>query len=146
LVLNDADAAGTAEMKFGVGCDNKGVAFLITVGTGLGTVLFKKKKLIPNMELGHVYMPNGREAEEYCSDATRKNEDLSWEAWGERFNEYLVYMEKLLYPDIFVIGGGVSKKMDRFSNTIKVSTPVLPAQLLNEAGLIGAAVAAKNIS
>jgi polyphosphate glucokinase len=142
LVLNDADAAGVAEMKYGAGRKNKGSIILITVGTGLGFVMFSKKKLVPNLELGHLLMPNGVTGEEYAADRIRKEEELDWTEWGARFSEYLSYVEKLMYPDLFIIGGGVSKKLDKFNEVIKCTTPVVPAKLLNEAGLIGAARAA----
>ncbi len=145
-VVNDADAAGLAEMKFGGGKKNKGLVLLLTVGTGIGTVLFSKKKLTPNSELGHIIMPNGIEAEKYCSDGIRKQEELSWTEWGARFNEYLSYMEQLFWPDLIIIGGGVSKKMEKYGDQININTPVKPAKLLNEAGLIGAALSAKKMS
>ena len=143
LVLNDADAAGMAEMKFGAGHKQKGVVLLVTVGSGIGTVVFTKGKLLPNMEWGHVYMQHGLTGEQYASDAVRKNEELDWDAWGKRFNEYLVYMEKLLWPDLIIIGGGASKKLDKFKNNFTVQTEIKSAQLLNEAGIIGAAYAAR---
>jgi polyphosphate glucokinase len=142
-VVNDADAAGTGEMKFGAGKNVKGVAMLITVGTGLGTVMFSGGKLVPNLELGHVIL-RGDDAEKYASDAARKNEDLSWEEWALRFNEYLERLEDLTWPDLIIIGGGASKKDDKFFQYLKSRAKVVPAQLLNEAGIIGAAVAARN--
>ena len=142
-VVNDADAAGTGEMKFGAGRKNKGVVMLITVGTGLGTVMFSGGMLVPNLELGHVIL-RGDDAEKYASDAARKNEDLSWEEWAHRFNEYLERLEDLTWPDLIIIGGGASKKDDKFFQYLKSRAKVVPAELLNEAGIIGAAVAAKN--
>ncbi len=144
-VVNDADAAGMAEMKFGSGKGFKGSAILITVGTGLGTVLFSNGKLMPNMELGHVLLHN-RDAELYASDAARKAENLSWEAWGKRFNEYLALIENLLWPDLIIIGGGVSKKDDKFLEHLDTRAKVVPATLLNEAGIIGAALASKYLN
>ena len=141
-VLNDADAAGHAEMKFGAGSGFKGVAFLVTVGTGLGSVMFSGGKLIPNLELGHIIL-HGDDAEKYASDAARKAEDLSWEDWGKRFDEYLHRIEFLTSPDLIIIGGGASKKDDRFFSYLDTRAKVVPAELLNEAGIIGAAVAAK---
>jgi polyphosphate glucokinase len=142
FVLNDADAAGLAEMKYGAGLNEKGTVLLLTIGTGVGTVLFVKRRLVPNLEWGHVYMPNGQEAELYTSDATRKKLELSWDDWGQRFNEYLVYMEQLINPDLIIIGGGVSKKMDKFQEFLTINCPLVPAQLMNDAGIVGAAVAA----
>ncbi len=142
-IVNDADAAGYAEMKFGAGENHRGVVLLITVGTGIGTVIFSRRKLIPNSELGHIILPNGQEAEKYASDAVRKKLDLSWDEWGARFNDYLTYMQQLFWPDLIIIGGGISRKLDKFMHTLKIKAPVVPAKLLNEAGMIGAAVAAR---
>lgn len=142
VVLNDADAAGMAEMKFGAGKDKKGVVMLFTIGTGIGTVIFSHGKLVPNTELGHVLL-NTMSAEEYASDAVRQKEQLSWEVWAGRFNEYLLYMERIFWPDLMIIGGGMSKKEDKFNDHLTVQTTVLPARLLNNAGIIGAAVAAR---
>ncbi len=142
-VVNDADAAGFAEMKFGAGVDKSGVVVLITVGTGIGTVIFSDGKLLPNTELGHIIMPGDREAEPYACDATRKKLELSWEQWALRFNEYLHYIEDLFWPDLFIIGGGVSKHENKIFSHFDVRTKIVPAQLLNNAGIIGAAIAAK---
>ena len=141
-VFNDADAAGYGEMKFGAGAGFKGVVALITVGTGLGTVMFTGGKLMPNLELGHIIL-HGDDAERYASDAARKSDDLSWEDWGQRFGEYLRRLEDLTWPDLIIIGGGASKKDDLFFSFLKTRAKVVPAELLNEAGIIGAAVAAK---
>jgi polyphosphate glucokinase len=141
-VVNDADAAGLAEMKFGAGQNDKGVVLLATVGTGIGTVLFSQGKLVANTELGHIVL-KGMDAEKYASDAVRQRENLSWEDWGVRFNEYLLYMEELFWPDLIIIGGGVSKNDDKFFNKFTVKTRVVPAQLLNNAGMVGAAIAAQ---
>jgi polyphosphate glucokinase len=141
-VLNDADAAGMAEMRFGAGQNNSGLVILITVGTGIGTVIFYRGMLLPNTELGHIYLANGFEAEEYASDATRKNEDLKWKKWAKRFNLYLDTMQALFWPDLFILGGGISKKFDKYADALLLETPIVPATLLNEAGIIGAAVAA----
>lgn len=145
-VLNDADAAGLAEMRFGAGRGHNGVVLLITVGTGLGSALFCDGVLVPNTEFGHVRL-KGDSAERYASDATRKKDDLSWEKWGKRFNRYLRLMESLVWPDLIIIGGGASKKFERFADQLKVKAEVVPATLQNEAGIIGAAVfAAENLS
>ena len=140
-VINDADAAGLAEMKFGAGMDSKGVVLLCTIGTGIGTVLFVNGRLVPNTEFGHIELL-GMDAEKYAADAARKAEDLSWEEWAKRFDLYLVTLEKLVNPDLIILGGGASKKGERFLPLLTVKAPVMPAQLLNNAGLVGAALAA----
>ena len=142
--LNDADAAGIAEMHFGRGAGQSGVVLLITIGTGLGTVFFTDGVLLPNTELGHLYMSNGKEGEHFASDAVRKKEDLGWKNWGQRFNQYLGMMEALFWPDLIILGGGASKKFDKFKQQITVKTPVKPAVLLNQAGIIGAALYAES--
>jgi len=141
-VLNDADAAGVAEMKFGAGRKNKGVVILITVGTGIGTVVSTRGKLLPNTEIGHLVL-NGVDAERYASDAVRQQQNLTWEEWGGRLNEYLLYVESLFWPDLFIIGGGVSKNDEKYFEKFTVRTRIVPAQLLNNAGMVGAALAAK---
>ncbi len=141
--VNDADAAGMAEMHFGEGIGQSGVVLLITIGTGLGTALFIGGNLLPNTELGHVYLDNGIEAERFASDAVRKIEDLGWKAWGNRFNTYLTTMEKLFWPDLIILGGGASKKFDKFKGQLTVEAPVKPAAFLNQAGIVGAALFAK---
>jgi polyphosphate glucokinase len=142
-ILNDADAAGMAELKFGAGKNAHGLTILMTIGTGIGTVFFNRGKLIPNTELGHVIMPNGELAEHYASDAARKREDLNWKSWAKRFNEYLLYIESIFWPHLFIIGGGASKKYNKFASYLTPLTPVVPARLQNHAGIIGAALAAK---
>ncbi len=141
-VLNDADAAGLGEVTFGAGEGNKGVVFVVTVGTGLGTALFTEGILVPNTELGHIRLKPGI-AEPYASDAAKKREDLSWKQWASRFNEYLYEIEHLFYPDLIIIGGGTSKKFDKYSSYFDTQTEIIPAKLLNEAGMIGAAYAAR---
>jgi len=145
FTVNDADAAGLAEMSFGAGMDMRGTVMLITIGTGLGTVLFSRGKLVANTELGHILL-HGMDAEQYASDAIRKSEDLSWEDWAKRFNEYLIYIESLIWPELFIIGGGASKKENKFSDYLNVNTPVVMALLQNNAGIIGAAMAPKYYS
>lgn len=143
FILNDADAAGLAEMNFGAGAGYKGTVLLITIGTGLGTVMFTKGKLVPNLELGHIPY-NDSDYEKYASDAARKNLKLTWEEWASRFNEYLQLVEDLLWPDMIILGGGVSKKEDNFLKMLKTRAKVVTAQYLNEAGIVGAALAAKD--
>ncbi|MFG0872832.1 polyphosphate--glucose phosphotransferase [Aeromonas media] len=138
-VLNDADAAGLAEMRFGTGRDRKGVIILITVGTGIGTAVFVNGQLLPNTELGHLIL-EGMVAEHYCSDAVRKREDLSWNRWGKRFNKYLARLEFLFSPDLFILGGGSAAKLDKFIDRIETRAPLVAAANLNQAGIIGAAL------
>lgn len=140
-IVNDADAAGLAEMKFGAGRDFDGFVILITVGTGIGTVLFTQGKLVPNTELGHI-MLDGMVAENFAADRVRKEKDLSWKAWAKRFDKYLNRIEFLLWPDLIILGGGVSKKMDKFKEYLTLKTEIIPAGLRNHAGIIGAAVSA----
>lgn len=142
FVVNDADAAGMAEMKFGAGQGMCGLVLLCTIGTGIGTVLFNNGRLVPNTELGHLEF-KGMDAEKYVSDAARKAEDLSWEEWANRFNEYLIALEKLIWPDLIILGGGASKKGEKFLHYLKLKTPLVPAELLNNAGLVGAALAGR---
>jgi polyphosphate glucokinase len=137
--VNDADAAGLAEMVFGSSKGYTGVVMVITVGTGLGTALFSDGTLVPNTELGHITMYN-MDAELYASDAVRKKEDLSWKKWAKRFNEYLFELEKLIWPDLIIIGGGVSKKNEKFFSYLTTNAKILPAKLQNEAGIVGAAL------
>ncbi|MBL7498185.1 ROK family protein [Frankia sp. CNm7] len=140
-VINDADAAGVAEMAFGVGRDVPGLVVMTTFGTGIGTALFLHGQLIPNTELGHLEL-GGHDAETRASDAAREREDLSWEHWAKRVSRYLGHLEALLWPDLIIIGGGVSKRADKFLHLLTVQTKVVPAQLRNEAGIIGAAMSA----
>jgi len=141
-MINDADAAGFAEMKFGAGKGHQGTVIMITLGTGIGTALFHRGKLLPNTEFGHLII-DGKDAEHRASDAARKNEDLSWKKYARRLNTFLAEMEKLFWPDLFIIGGGVSKKSEKYVPLLEIETPVVPAQFLNEAGIVGAALAAK---
>jgi polyphosphate glucokinase len=138
--INDADAAGLAEMAFGAGKDRDGVVLLVTIGTGLGTAIFTNGHLVPNSEFGHMDL-DGVEAEWYASDAARKREKLSWKKWALRFDKFLRSMEDLLWPDLIILGGGVSKQHEKFLPYLSVKTEVLPAQMLNEAGIVGAALA-----
>jgi polyphosphate glucokinase len=139
-VLNDADAAGIAEVAFGVGRSVAGVVLLVTFGTGIGTALFLDGRLVPNTELGHLEL-NGADAELHAADRIRDEQKLSWEAWASRVQDYLRLVERLLTPDLIVIGGGVSKKADRFLPHVRIDTRVVPALLQNNAGIVGAAMA-----
>jgi polyphosphate glucokinase len=141
-VLNDADAAGVAEVAFGAGRDQRGLIMMLTFGTGIGSALFFDGTLIPNTEFGHLEL-DGKDAELRASDRVREADDMSWEKWAGRVQEYLRHVEMLLSPRLFVIGGGVSKKSDKFFPLIDIRTPMVPATLLNNAGIIGAAVTAE---
>ena len=140
-VVNDADAAGLAEMRFGVGRDCMGTVLVVTIGTGLGTAVFTRGVLLPNTELGHIEI-DGMDAEYNASDAARKREKMSWMEWGLKFNRYLDALEKLIYPELIILGGGGAKKMERFQSVLNLRAKVVPAEFLNEAGIVGAALAA----
>jgi polyphosphate glucokinase len=142
FIINDADAAGLAEMQFGAGKGHRGVVVLITVGTGIGSAFFIEGNIFPNTEFGQ-FLINGKIAEKYAADAVRKKRKLSWKKWAKRFNEYLHHIEFLLWPDLIIIGGGTSKKFEKFSKYITIKSQIVPAKLLNNAGIIGAAIAAK---
>ncbi|NDJ59476.1 MAG: ROK family protein [Chloroflexi bacterium] len=138
-LINDADAAGLAEMHFGAGRGRRELVLMVTIGTGIGTALFMNGQLVPNLELGHLTV-RGKEAERRASDRARSEKELSWKAWSKRLNEVLLYMEQLLWPDLIIIGGGVSKNYAKFCEHLTLRTPVERAQLLNNAGIIGAAL------
>ncbi|XOV81172.1 MAG: polyphosphate--glucose phosphotransferase [Aestuariibacter sp.] len=138
--VNDADAAGMAEFKLGKGKGMDGTVIFVAVGTGLGTAIFTHGNMLPNTELGHIYLDNGKKGEKYASDAARKRNELKWKQWAPRFNQYLKHLEAWFWPDLFILGGGASKKMDKFEKYLALNTPVVAASLLNEAGIIGAAV------
>jgi polyphosphate glucokinase len=140
-VVNDADAAGYAEAQYGAARDHHGVVLVTTLGTGIGTALISGGRLVPNTELGHIEI-DGKDAEHRASDAARDREDLSWEKWATRLQRYFETLEKLFWPDLFVVGGGVSKKADRFLPLLDLRTPIVPAELRNEAGIVGAALLA----
>ncbi len=140
-VINDADAAGLAEMRFGAGRNRDGVVLMITLGTGIGVAMFNDGRLVPNLELGHIEI-EGEDAETRAADSAREREDLSWKKWAKRVDKYLSTLEKLLWPDLFIIGGGVSKEWDKFSPFLeRVHVEILPAEMRNQAGIVGAALA-----
>ncbi len=141
-LINDADAAGMAEMAFGAGRGHMGTVIMITLGTGIGCALFYDGRLVKNTELGHIEI-EGHEAESRASAAAREREDLSWKKYAKRLDVYLKMMQKLFWPDLFIIGGGISKESQKFIPLLTVDVPVVPALLLNEAGIIGAAMAAE---
>jgi polyphosphate glucokinase len=140
-VINDADAAGIAEMEFGAGKGKQGVVIMLTLGTGIGSAVFSNGILVPNTEFGHMEV-RGKDAEHRAADSIRKEEDLSWEKWAARLNEFLDRMEALFSPDLFIIGGGVSKKHLKFFPYLEAQADIVPAKLRNNAGIVGAAMAA----
>jgi len=144
-MINDADAAGLAEMKLGAGKGQLGTVILLTLGTGIGSAIFYRGVLLPNTEFGHLQM-KGEDAEYRASDAARQREDLSWKKYAKRLNKYMAAMEKLFWPDLFIIGGGISKESEKYIPLLKTQAPVIPAQFLNEAGIVGAALAARKSS
>lgn len=142
-VGNDADVAAIGEMRYGAGRNVDGVVMIFTLGTGIGSAMFLNGHIVPNVEIGHIYQRNRKlDAEYFASDRARKREDLSWKEWGARLDKYFKYIEMLFSPDLIIIGGGISKKHDKFLHYIQVRAKVVPAQLLNEAGIIGAAIGA----
>ena len=144
-LINDADAAGVAEMKFGAGRKESGLAILTTLGTGIGTALFINGELVPNTELGHLEI-DGVDYETKAAFSAKERENLDWDEWAERLQRYYSKLEALFTPDLFIVGGGVSKEHEFFLPLLKLKTPIVPAVLKNNAGIIGAArVASKNI-
>jgi len=139
---NDADVAGLAEITFGAGKDNPGFVIMITLGTGIGSAFFINGKLLPNMEFGHVEV-GGKNAESWASDAAREREELKWDKWGKRVDRVLHTIEDLVWPDLFIVGGGVSKKSEKFFPYFTLRTPIVTANFLNDAGIVGAALHAK---
>jgi polyphosphate glucokinase len=140
VALNDADAAGLAEMRYGVGRDVRGTVALLTFGTGIGSAVFLDGTLMPNTELGHLEI-DGHDAETKTAESAREREGLTWEHWAKRVSRYLRHFEALLWPDLIILGGGVSKKADKFLPLLEgVRTKVVAAQLQNEAGIVGAAL------
>ena len=141
LVVNDADAAGLAEVRFGAARGVAGTVLVLTLGTGIGSALFRDGALVPNTELGHLEL-HGHDAETRASDAARKRDDLSWHDWASRVQAYLEHVDLLLRPDLVVLGGGVSKKSEHWLPLLDVRPPLVPAGLKNEAGIVGAALLA----
>ncbi|MGW5180308.1 polyphosphate--glucose phosphotransferase [Streptomyces sp. NPDC004082] len=141
-VLNDADAAGVAEMRFGQGRDRQGTVIMLTFGTGIGSALFVDGALVPNTELGHLEL-HGHDAEKRASTKAKEDNDLTWEHWASRVQKYLAHVEMLFSPDLFIIGGGVSRKAHKFLPLIEgIKAEMVPAALQNNAGIVGAAMRA----
>lgn len=143
-VLNDADAAGIAEVTFGAGRGVAGVVVLLTFGTGIGSALFVDGRLVPNTELGHLEV-DGHDAETRAAASVREEQEMSWRKWAGRVDRYLEVIEALFSPELIIVGGGVSRKSERFLPLLECETRVVPAQLLNQAGIVGAAMAAAAI-
>jgi len=140
-VLNDADAAGVAEMTFGAGVGEKGTVLMLTFGTGIGSALFTQGILVPNTEFGHIEI-RGRDAETRASEHAKELHDLSWDKWAGRVDEYMHHIEALLSPQLIIVGGGISKQADKWVPKLTgVRARIVPAMLLNEAGIVGAAMA-----
>lgn len=140
-VLNDADAAGIAEVEHGVAKGRRGTVVVVTLGTGIGTAVLSDGVLVPNTELGHLRV-GGKVAERRAADSVRERDELSWERWARRLTEYFKVLEALLWPDLIIVGGGVSRKHEQFLPLVRTRAELLPARFLNSAGLIGAAIAA----
>jgi polyphosphate glucokinase len=138
-VVNDADAAGLAEMRYGAGKGVPGVVLVLTFGTGIGSGLFVDGVLVPNTELGHLEV-DGHDAERKAAASARERERLSWKEWAKRVERYLSVVVRLLSPDLIIVGGGASRRADRWVPLIDVGTPIVPAALENEAGIVGAAL------
>jgi polyphosphate glucokinase len=142
--LNDADAAGLAEMMFGAGREARtGVTILLTLGTGIGSAVFVKGNLLPNTELGHLEI-RGKDAEKRASDAARRKKGFSWKQWSKRLQEFLATLEYLFSPDVFILGGGISKEADKFVPFLRTRAVIKTAQLQNQAGIVGAALYASS--
>jgi polyphosphate glucokinase len=142
VVINDADAAGVAEIRFGAGRRVMGVVLLLTLGTGIGSALFVDGVLVPNLELGHIEI-RGKDAERRASASARERRSQSWAEWAPFLDEYLDRVDRLIWPDLIILGGGISRRADRFLPLLSVRPPVVAATLRNEAGIVGAAVRAR---
>ena len=142
VVVNDADAAGVAEGRFGAAAGVDGVVVLTTLGTGIGSAVLLDGALLPNTEFGHLYLKGGKEAEKHAAPSVREEKHLSWQAWAKRLQGFYGHLEFVMSPELFVVGGGVSKKADKFLPLLDLQTPIVPAELRNDAGIIGAALLA----
>jgi polyphosphate glucokinase len=140
-LVNDADAAGVAEATFGAGKDRKGTVLLLTFGTGVGSALFVDGKLYPNSEFGHLKI-KGKSAEKFVSASAKERKDLSYKKWAHHVSDYLNQLEDVLWPELIIVGGGISADHKKWFKHLKLRTPIMPAAFLNEAGIVGAALAA----
>lgn len=141
-VINDADAAGLAEVQFGAGRNLDGFILMITVGTGLGSGAYLRGELIPNFELGQIPYKQFEKIEEWAASSIKTEEGLSYKEWGNRFNVFLQYIEKILNPDTIIIGGGISNDWKKFEKHLHTQVKLIPAELRNDSGILGAAIAA----
>ena len=141
-VMNDADAAGVAEVRFGAGQEQAGVIAVITLGTGIGSALFVDGALVPNSELGHLPLHHGQ-AEDWAAESVRQRDEVSWEKYAHRLQAYLELVQQMLWPQLIIIGGGISNVAHEFLPLIELRTPIVPARLRNHAGIIGAALYAR---
>jgi polyphosphate glucokinase len=142
-LVNDADAAGVAEMRYGTGAGRSGLVVLLTFGTGIGAAMFYDGVLVPNSELGHIEI-RGKDAEERAAARIREDKNLTWEQYAERVSEYLQRLHALVWPELFIVGGGVSRKADRWLHLVKAPCEVVAAELTNDAGIVGAAMFARD--
>lgn len=144
IVLNDADAAGIAEVAFGAGRGVPGTVVMFTFGTGIGSAFFSDGTLLPNTEFGHMLL-RGKDAEKRASAKVKDDKKLTWKQWSKRVNEFFVEIDKLFTPDLIIIGGGISKKFDKFGKLLESKAAIVPAKFFNDAGIIGAAMAASKL-
>lgn len=141
-MVNDADAAGLAEVRWGAGRNVAGVVVVLTFGTGIGSALFVDGTLVPNTELGHLEL-DGRDAESHAAASVREREGIGWDEWAQRVGRYLRHVEMLFSPDLFIVGGGASKVADQWLPNVSIDTPIVPAAMANNAGIAGAALVAR---
>jgi polyphosphate glucokinase len=141
-MLNDADAAGLAEISFGAGKGVPGTVIMVTLGTGIGVGMYVDGRLVPNTELGHIII-RGKDAERRASAGVREERDYSWKKWGRLLTEYFHELERLFWPDLFIVGGGVSDEWEKMEPHIQIETKIVPAKMFNLAGIVGAAIAAQ---
>ncbi|MGQ0848079.1 MAG: polyphosphate--glucose phosphotransferase [Actinomycetota bacterium] len=146
MVANDADAAGVAEMAFGAGREKDGTVVVLTFGTGIGSAVFHRGVLIPNTEFGHLELRGHSPVESWAAASVRDEEHLSWKVWGKRVDRLLEHIERLLSPDLFILGGGVSREFDRWGKHLRLDVKTVPATLRNEAGIVGVALLASRAS
>ncbi len=138
--INDADAAGLAEIGFGVGKDVSGLVIMLTIGSGIGSAVFLDGKLVPNTEFGHLFDWEGRVTEKHCSNLAREREGLSHEDWAARLNVFLHHLDRIFSPDLFILGGGISNDFDQYAHIFDIEVPIKQAQMRNAAGTVGAAL------